>query len=113
MDVRYWQWSAGAQLMRLPSMMAPLAYSILAVGVTGSYRFGGLMMAVFTVAALVAAGPVGRMLDRDHRPMSESGAPPCCPSGHSDTVKLLSMAGLAGSSAAPSGGGCCGGGCCS
>ncbi|MET0234737.1 MAG: zinc ribbon domain-containing protein [Kibdelosporangium sp.] len=52
------------------------------------------------------------------RPMSESSAPAACPSGHSDTVKLLSMAGLAGSAAvsAPSGGGggggCCGGGCC-
>jgi putative FmdB family regulatory protein len=50
-----------------------------------------------------------------NRPMSESSAPATCPSGHSDTVKLLSMAGLAGSASAsaPAGdGGCCGGGCC-
>jgi len=53
-----------------------------------------------------------------NRPMSESGAPAACPSGHTDTVKLLTMAGLAGSAsvAAPvgggGGGGCCGGGCC-
>ncbi|MBP2323246.1 putative FmdB family regulatory protein [Kibdelosporangium banguiense] len=52
-----------------------------------------------------------------NRPMSESSAPATCPSGHSDTVKLLSMAGLAGSAsaagpAAGGGGGCCGGGCC-
>jgi putative FmdB family regulatory protein len=50
------------------------------------------------------------------RPMSESSAPATCPDGHDDTVKLLTMAGLAGSPAAgpaPSGGGgCCGGGCC-
>lgn len=49
------------------------------------------------------------------RPMSESGAPADCPEGHTDTVKLLSMAGLSGGAAAPSGGGgggCCGGGCC-
>nr|WP_083467174.1 zinc ribbon domain-containing protein [Kibdelosporangium sp. MJ126-NF4]CEL21618.1 FIG01122118: hypothetical protein [Kibdelosporangium sp. MJ126-NF4]CTQ92399.1 FIG01122118: hypothetical protein [Kibdelosporangium sp. MJ126-NF4] len=52
-----------------------------------------------------------------NRPMSESSAPASCPSGHSDTVKLLTMAGLAGavSVSAPAGGGgggCCGGGCC-
>lgn len=53
-----------------------------------------------------------------NRPMSESGDPAACPSGHTDTVKLLSMAGLTGATAAVSvgasagGGGCCGGGCC-
>ncbi|HVK20580.1 MAG TPA: zinc ribbon domain-containing protein [Actinokineospora sp.] len=50
------------------------------------------------------------------RSMSESSAPAVCPDGHTDTVRLLTMAGLAGSAtgAAPaqSGGGCCGGGCC-
>ncbi|GAB3908190.1 zinc ribbon domain-containing protein [Kibdelosporangium lantanae] len=49
-----------------------------------------------------------------NRPMSESSAPATCPSGHTDTVKLLTMAGLAGNVSAPAGGGggCCGGGCC-
>ncbi|MCE7008008.1 zinc ribbon domain-containing protein [Kibdelosporangium philippinense] len=55
-----------------------------------------------------------------NRPMSESSAPASCPSGHTDTVKLLTMAGLGGRAggAAPAmapsggGGGCCGGGCC-
>ncbi|ANZ38150.1 FmdB family transcriptional regulator [Lentzea guizhouensis] len=48
------------------------------------------------------------------RPMSESSAPASCPDGHADTVKLLSMAGIGGTAAQPSGGGggCCGGGCC-
>ncbi|WP_225849530.1 zinc ribbon domain-containing protein [Streptomyces sp. HPF1205] len=57
------------------------------------------------------------------RPMSQSGAPAVCPSGHDDTVKLLSTvavggtasaAGDTGPSASPAGGGggCCGGGCC-
>jgi putative FmdB family regulatory protein len=51
------------------------------------------------------------------RPMSEAGDPAACPSGHPDTVRLLSMfASRTGSVAAPaapamSGGGCCGGGC--
>jgi MFS family permease len=45
-------------------MMAPLAFAVLATEVTGSYRLGGLMMAVFVGAELVAAGPVGRVLDQ-------------------------------------------------
>ena len=55
------------------------------------------------------------------RPMSASGLPASCPDGHDDTVRLLSVLGLArgnggSSGAAPAparaGGGCCGGGCC-
>ncbi len=48
------------------------------------------------------------------RPMSASGEPADCPEGHADTVKLLSVVGVAGGSAAAPApqGGCCGGGCC-
>ncbi|MFJ9897449.1 zinc ribbon domain-containing protein [Streptomyces sp. NPDC091280] len=51
------------------------------------------------------------------RPMAESAAPAACPSGHDDTVKLLSAVAVGGTKSAPSpgaggGGGCCGGGCC-
>ncbi|MFH9068486.1 FmdB family zinc ribbon protein [Streptomyces alboflavus] len=54
------------------------------------------------------------------RPMAESAAPATCPSGHEDTVKLLSTVAVAGTAsaqasapaAAGGGGGCCGGGCC-
>ncbi|MBP0934134.1 zinc ribbon domain-containing protein [Streptomyces goshikiensis] len=49
------------------------------------------------------------------RPMAESSAPADCPSGHADTVKLLSAVAVGGTAAAaapaPSGG-CCGGGGC-
>ncbi|WP_106539260.1 FmdB family zinc ribbon protein [Haloactinopolyspora alba] len=48
------------------------------------------------------------------RPMAESGAPAACPSGHDDTVKLLTTVGVTGreaEAAGPSGGGCCGGAC--
>jgi putative FmdB family regulatory protein len=48
------------------------------------------------------------------RPMSAAGEPATCPSGHPDTVKLLStvaMTGQAGAAPARAGGGCCGGGC--
>jgi len=49
------------------------------------------------------------------RPMSEAGAAAACPSGHADTVKLLSMfartGGAPAAAAMPTGGGCCGGGC--
>ena len=53
-----------------------------------------------------------------NRPMTASGEPAQCPSGHGDTVRLLSTVALsggtsghAGRAAAPAGG-CCGGGCC-
>jgi putative FmdB family regulatory protein len=54
-----------------------------------------------------------------NRPMAEANAPASCPSGHDDTMKLLSMVALTGGAAAApaprpaGGGGCCGGGCCS
>ncbi|MGY0486787.1 FmdB family zinc ribbon protein [Streptomyces sp. WG-D5] len=48
------------------------------------------------------------------RPMSASSDPATCPSGHEDTVKLLSAVAVAGGASAGGGGGggCCGGGCC-
>lgn len=60
----YWRWSAGMQLARLPSAMAPLAFTVLTTAVTGSYRLGGAMMAVFVLAELAVAVPAGRLLDR-------------------------------------------------
>lgn len=47
------------------------------------------------------------------RPMAASSAPAPCPSGHDDTVKLLSTVAVARGAAGParSGGGCCGGAC--
>ncbi|MEW9530092.1 zinc ribbon domain-containing protein [Microbispora sp. NPDC049125] len=53
-----------------------------------------------------------------NRPMAEASAPAACPSGHDDTVKLLSTVAVTGKASggpapsASSGGGCCGGGCC-
>lgn len=51
--------------------------------------------------------------------MAEAADPAVCPSGHDDTVKLLSTVAVTGraSGAAPrpsggAAGGCCGGGCC-
>ena len=46
----YWRWSAGFQLGRLPSAMAPLAFTVLTTATTGSYRLGGIMMSVYVVA---------------------------------------------------------------
>ncbi|MEI5100389.1 zinc ribbon domain-containing protein [Streptomyces sp. PmtG] len=50
------------------------------------------------------------------RPMAEASAPATCPSGHEDTVKLLSTVAVGGTAAtpapAPAAGGCCGGGRC-
>ncbi|HKR52102.1 MAG TPA: zinc ribbon domain-containing protein [Pseudonocardiaceae bacterium] len=51
-----------------------------------------------------------------NRSMTASGEPAECPSGHGDTVRLLSTIALSGAAperAAPAGAsGCCGGGCC-
>ena len=52
--------------------------------------------------------------------MAAAADPAPCPTGHTDTVKLLStvaLGGRAGTGRAPApatsgGGGCCGGGCC-
>ncbi len=60
----YWRWSAGVQLTRLPATMAPLAFTLLTTAATGSYRLGGVMMAVYVVTEMVGAVPVGRLLDR-------------------------------------------------
>lgn len=56
------------------------------------------------------------------RPMTASRDPAQCPSGHEDTVRLLSTVALSGGAslgaprqtgrAAAPAGGCCGGGCC-
>ncbi|WP_232376432.1 MFS transporter [Amycolatopsis aidingensis] len=61
---RYWRWSASAQLGRLPAAMAPLAFTVLTTATTGSYRLGGVLMAVFVAAELLGAVPAGRLLDR-------------------------------------------------
>ncbi|MFJ8912222.1 MFS transporter [Amycolatopsis sp. NPDC102389] len=60
----YWRWSAGVQLNRLPATMAPLAFTVLTTATTGSYRLGGVMMAVFVAAEMAGAVPTGRLLDR-------------------------------------------------
>ncbi|KZB85152.1 MFS transporter [Amycolatopsis regifaucium] len=60
----YWRWSLGVQLNRLPATMAPLAFTVLTTAATGSYRLGGVMMAVFVAAEMVGAVPTGRLLDR-------------------------------------------------
>ncbi|RSM35453.1 MFS transporter [Amycolatopsis balhimycina DSM 5908] len=60
----YWRWSAAVQLTRLPSFMAPLAFTLLTTATTGSYRLGGVLMSVYVAAEMVCAVPVGRLLDR-------------------------------------------------
>ncbi|HQR78839.1 MAG TPA: zinc ribbon domain-containing protein [Actinomycetota bacterium] len=47
------------------------------------------------------------------RPMDRSGEPADCPHGHTDTVRLLTTAGMfSKQNPSASGGGCCGGACC-
>ncbi|MCR6486941.1 MFS transporter [Amycolatopsis sp. OK19-0408] len=60
----YWRWSAGVQFARLPSTMAPLAFTLLTTATTGSYRLGGVLMSVLVATEMVCAVPMGRLLDR-------------------------------------------------
>ncbi|HEY5662694.1 MAG TPA: zinc ribbon domain-containing protein [Ilumatobacter sp.] len=50
-----------------------------------------------------------------HKPMSESATSATCPTGHDDTVRLLSMFARSGvtstAGSQPASGGCCGGAC--
>ncbi len=64
MNRAYWRWSVGAQLYRLPIAMGPLAFTSVATVVTGSYRLGGVMVAVLVGAEIAGAVPCGRLLDR-------------------------------------------------
>lgn len=59
----YWVWSIAVLAFRLPATMAPLAFTVLSTAMVGSYRFGALMMAAYVVGELLAAVPVGRLLD--------------------------------------------------
>jgi len=54
----YRRWSATTQLVRLPLVMTPLAFLLLATAATGNYRLGGVMITAATVAEVVAASVV-------------------------------------------------------
>lgn len=60
----YWRWSAGVQCSRLPATMTPLAFTLLTTATTGSYRLGGVLMAVYVAAEMASAVPLARLLDR-------------------------------------------------
>ena len=60
----YLRWSIGAQLTRLPIAMAPLAFTALTTGLTGSYATGAAVVAIVVIAEVVSAVPIGRLLDR-------------------------------------------------
>jgi putative FmdB family regulatory protein len=53
----------------------------------------------------------------ERRPMAEASAPAACPSGHTDTIRLLTFLAASrpersnGTAMAGAGGGCCGGAC--
>ncbi|WP_116200580.1 MFS transporter [Amycolatopsis circi] len=60
----YWRWSAGVQFARLPTTMAPLAFTLLTTAASGSYRLGGVLMSVYVGAEMAGAVPLARWLDR-------------------------------------------------
>lgn len=60
----YWRWSAAVQLMRLPTIMTPLAFVLLSTYITGAPSVGGLMVTVYVICITFFAMPAGRLLDR-------------------------------------------------
>ena len=60
----YWRWSASAQLQRLPTLMAPLAFVLVGTYASGSHAVGGLMVTVYIISEVCCAPLAGRLLDR-------------------------------------------------
>jgi MFS family permease len=60
----YWKWSAAVQLLRLPPIMASLAFVLVSNYVTGSAALGGLLVTVYICCVTFFAAPMGRFIDR-------------------------------------------------
>lgn len=60
----YWRWSISMQLVRLPTLMASLAFLLVGIYVTGSQTIGGWMVTVFIVTQVCLALFVGHFLDK-------------------------------------------------
>lgn len=60
----YWRWSLAAQLVRLPMLMAPMAYVLASITFMGSPGPGGLLLAVLLIAGELTAPLSGRIIDR-------------------------------------------------
>lgn len=60
----YIQWSIAVQLMRMPSLMASLAFVIIGYYATGNYMLGGIMVTVYTLCSTFFAIWGGKYIDK-------------------------------------------------
>src|SRR5262249_17225388 len=60
----YWRWSAATQAYRLPRIMAPIAFVLVATEQRGSVALGGVLVTVWTLAPTVVGPFAGRIYDR-------------------------------------------------
>lgn len=60
----FWAWAVATVGARLPIAMAPLALVLAAEASTGSYGFGGIVVAAHTIGEIVGSPIMGRIADR-------------------------------------------------
>lgn len=60
----FWAWAVATMGARLPIAMAPLALVLAAEASTGSYGFGGIVVAAHTIGEIVGSPIMGRIADR-------------------------------------------------
>ncbi|MEU2388975.1 MFS transporter [Streptomyces sp. NPDC012461] len=60
----YWRWSAAAQAYRLPRIMAPIAFVLVAMQQRDSVALGGVLVTVWTLVPAAVAPLAGRVYDR-------------------------------------------------
>lgn len=60
----YWRWATATMLLRLPSIMGPLALVLVSIEHTGSPALGGLLVGITLIPGVIAGPLAGRVLDR-------------------------------------------------
>ncbi|HET6858702.1 MAG TPA: MFS transporter, partial [Streptomyces sp.] len=63
-SARYWRWVLATMLLRLPPIMAPMAYVVVSLDRNGSPALGGLLVGAAVLPGVVAGPLCGRLLDR-------------------------------------------------
>lgn len=63
-SARYWRWVLATMLLRLPPIMAPMAFVVVSMEYTDSPALGGLLVGAAVLPGIVAGPLCGRVLDR-------------------------------------------------
>ncbi|MFI1400453.1 MFS transporter [Streptomyces sp. NPDC020681] len=63
-SARYWRWVLATMLLRLPPIMAPMAFVVMSMEHSGGPALGGLLVGAAVLPGVVAGPLCGRLLDR-------------------------------------------------